>query len=285
MLVILNPAARGGAGMGMKPEVERELALRGLAFDVVCTTAPGDATRLARQAAAEGVDTVVAVGGDGTVHETVNGLMQAADAGLGPGTALGIIPVGTGNDFVKVIPGTTTRLAAYETLARGQRYAVDVGLVGWDGAQEYFMNAMGTGIDVEVVRQIQGRSRRTGELVYIGALVRALRRYRPIHLRFETGGETIEERVMTCSITNGSCIGGLFRICPMAQPADGLLDLCCVRELSMLRVPRLAVKLIRGQHVGHADVQFRRTARTRITVLDGSQLFLQLDGEIRAPAG
>lgn len=284
MLVILNPVSRGGAGLALRPEIERELAARGIDCRTVLTSGPGAATLLAREAAAAGTDVVVAAGGDGTVHEVANGLLQAADAGIGR-AALGLIPIGTGNDFVKVIPGTSTRRTAYDTLARGQRYRYDAGRVSWDGTSEYFLNAMGTGIDVEVVRQILSRSRRTGQLVYIGGLVRALRRYRPVHLRLRAGGETMELRVMTIAIANGTCIGGLFRICPQALPDDGWLDLCLVAELGAARIPGMALRLLRGRHAGHPAVAFRRVRSATIEVLDGSPLFFQLDGELREPVG
>jgi diacylglycerol kinase family enzyme len=203
VLVILNPlAAAAQARFGRR---SAQLSA-GVSCRIVLTTGPGAATEQARDAAAAGEPVVVAAGGDGTAHEVANGLLQAADAGAGD-TALGVIPIGTGNDFVKVIPGTSSRPAAYDTLARGRRYRYDAGRVSWAGGSEYFLNAMGTGIDVEVVRQILTRSRRTGRFVYIAGLLQALRRYRPVHLRLETGGETLELRVMTIAIANGTCIG------------------------------------------------------------------------------
>ncbi|NJD11484.1 MAG: diacylglycerol kinase family lipid kinase [Gemmatimonadetes bacterium] len=285
MLVILNPAARGGAGRQLQPELQRELTRRGLRFDLVTTSGPRDATRLARQAVADGADTVVAVGGDGTMHEVANGILQAADAGLGSDTALGLVPIGTGNDFVKAIPGTSRRETAYDTLAAGRRYACDVGQVTWGDSAEYFINAMGTGIDVEVVRQILAMPRRTGKLVYVAGLVQALRRYRPILLRVDTGTEVLEQRVMTIAVTNGNCIGGLFHICPQAVPDDGALDLCVVADVRPLRIPGMAVRLIRGRHVGQPEVMSRRAQRIRITVLDDTPMFMQLDGELHQPVG
>lgn len=283
--VVLNPTARGGAGGRLRAEIERELARRGLEADVVLTRAPGDAAELAYQACAHGITTVVAAGGDGTVHEVGNGLLRAADEGLCHDVALGLIPIGTGNDFVKVIPGTSTRAAAYDTLAGGHRYAYDALHVAWPGASEYCLNAAGTGIDVEVVRQIHRRSRRTGALVYIDGLVRALRRYRPVHLRVEADGEVIEARVMMIAVANGVSIGGLFRIAPNARPDDGLLDLCVVRQLGLLRVPAIAARVLRGRHQSHPEVVVRRARSVRVQVLDGSPLFFQLDGELREPVG
>jgi diacylglycerol kinase (ATP) len=285
MLVVLNPVSRGGAGRALQPEIERELTRRGLNCEVVLTTGPGDATEIAERAARAGAPVVVAAGGDGTVHEVANGLLRAADGGVRTDTALGLIPIGTGNDFVKVVPGTSSRSAAYDTLARGLAQRFDAGVASWEGGREYFLNAAGTGVDVEVVRQLVSMSRRTGSLTYIGALVRALRRFRPVHLRLEAGGETMELRVMTIAVGNGACIGGLFRICPVALPHDGLLDLCVVAELRALRIPAMALRLIRGRHAGRPGVEFRRVEQVRVQVLDGSPLYFQLDGELREPSG
>ena len=285
MRVIVNPTSRGGAARALRPELERELARRGVACEIIETEGPGHAVELARDACAAAAAAVVAVGGDGTVHEVANGLLQAQDAGFSGRCALGLVPGGTGNDFVKVIPGTSTRAAAYDTLARGARFPFDAALVSWPGGREYCLNAFGTGVDVEVVRQIRNRSRRTGALVYVGALVRALRGYRPAHLRVDADGEIMEQRIMMIAIANGSCVGGVFRICPEALPNDGWLDLCLVRELGVLRQPAMAVRILRGRHGGRPEVSFRRARRVALEVLDDAPLFFQLDGELREPAG
>lgn len=283
--VVLNPTARGGAGRRLRAEIERELGRRAVAFEVHETRGPGDAAELARAACRAGSRTVVAAGGDGTVHDVANGILRAADEGVASDVALGIIPIGTGNDFVKVIPGTSTRAAAYDTLAAGHRYPFDAALVRWPGGHEYCLNAAGTGIDVEVVRQIRARSRRHGALVYIGGLLRALRRYRPVHVRIDADGSSVEARIMMVAVANGTCIGGLFRICPQARPDDGLLDLCVVRALPLLRQPVLAARILRGRHLHEPEVSFGVAREVRIQVLDGTPLFFQLDGELREPHG
>ncbi|MGH7466038.1 MAG: diacylglycerol/lipid kinase family protein, partial [Longimicrobiales bacterium] len=162
MRVILNPMARHGAGRGLRPLIERELDRRGLQVDIVETEGPGHAAELARAAADSGVRRVIAAGGDGTVHEVVNGLMAAA----GSPPALGVIPVGTGNDFVKMAPGCATRAEAFATLANGCTAPMDVGVARWDGRSEHFMNAMGTGVDVEVVRQLRRSGWLPGPMIY-----------------------------------------------------------------------------------------------------------------------
>jgi YegS/Rv2252/BmrU family lipid kinase len=281
MRVILNPIARHGAGRRLRTEIEHALQRAGLAFDVVETEGPGHAAELARSAVQAGCRTVVAAGGDGTVHEVANGILTADQA---PAAALGLIPIGTGNDFGKMIPGTSTRAHAVATLAHGSITAYDVGRARWQERTEYFMNAMGTGIDVEVVRRMRRARFMPGGLLYATALLRALVHYRATPVRIEVDGAVIEERVMLLAVANGACIGGTFRICPAARTNDGLLDVCLIRDLPILRNVRLIPRVIKGDHAGYAGVTARRGRSIRLRSRDAGPLHFQLDGELRETA-
>ncbi len=283
-VAIVNPTSGGGAGVRMPAELRRAFAERGLAVDLQLTERSGHAVDLARNAALHGVHAVVAVGGDGTVHEVANGLLTALEQEPATPTVLGLVPVGTGNDFVKVIEGTSRRDRAYDTLARGLVQRVDAGFASWDGSSEYFVNAAGTGIDVEVVRVLGAHRGTRGALAYVLALLEALRRYRHVPLRLEADGHVIDRPVMTVAIANGRCIGGTFRICPDASPADGLFDVCDIAGLSLLRSLATAARVIRGTHTGLACVDMRRARTVTMTVPADTQLFFQLDGELREPA-
>lgn len=281
MRVILNPAARHGAGRRLRPQIERGLESRRLDFDIVETEGPGHAVELARQAAEAGIDRVVAAGGDGTVHEVANGLM----AGAGPGPALGLIPIGTGNDFVKMMPGTATRAQAFATLAAGTERAVDVGLTRWDGQSEYFMNAMGTGIDVEVVRQMRRSGWMPGMMIYLAALMRALVQYRPMPIRIVVDGVESTGTIMILAVCNGPSIGGAFRVCPDARSDDRLLDACVVRELPLHRILRVVPRVMQGTHTGQPGVSMHRGTNVLLAVSGTQPLPFQLDGELREAAG
>lgn len=281
MRVILNPAARHGAGRRLRTTIERELESRRLAFDIVETEGPGHAVELARAAAAAGIGRVVAAGGDGTVHEVANGLMTAATAP----PALGLIPIGTGNDFVKMVPGSATRAQAFATLATGCESPVDVGVARWDGGAEHFINAMGTGIDVEVVRQLRRSGWMPGTMIYLAALMRALVHYRPLPIRIVVDGVASTDRIMILAVCNGPSIGGAFRVCPDARPDDGVLDACVVRELPLHRIVRVVLRVLRGAHIGQPGVAMHRGAHFTLGVEDGQPLPFQLDGELREANG
>jgi diacylglycerol kinase (ATP) len=277
MRVILNPSSRHGAGRRMRSVIERGLARRGIDFDIVETEAGGHAETLARDAAEAGVGVVVAAGGDGTVHEVANGLMSADRTT----SALGLIPIGTGNDFVKMFPGTGSVERALDTLASGATVESDVGVAAWDGRTEYFVNAMGTGIDVEVVRQMRRSRLLPGMAIYLSALVRALARYRPLPISITVDGAGALHRIMNLAVCNGPSIGGSFRICPAARTDDGILDVCVIDAMPLHRNVRMVPRVLRGTHAGQPEVTMLRGRSVTLQLGDGSTLPFQLDGELR----
>jgi diacylglycerol kinase (ATP) len=285
VVCIVNPTSGGGKGARMADVVGRLLPERGLRPVVRLTDQAGHAVDLARQAACQGARLVVAVGGDGTIHETANGLLQALEADPTLPAVLGLVPVGTGNDFVKVIGGTADRGEALDTLVTGSVHRFDAGHASWEGGAEFFVNAAGTGIDVEVVRVMDPGRSGTGALVYVKALARALRRYRPIAVQLDVDGRKSEDRVMMIAIANGQSVGGMFRICPQARPDDGLLDVCAVREMALFGSILTAARIVRGTHSKLGSVRMERGKRIELTVPGGTPLFFQLDGELREPGG
>jgi len=275
--VILNPKSGGGQGGRQRDQIVRELESRGAAVTLHVTEAAGHAVRLAHEAARAGAAIVVAAGGDGTIHDVATGILRA-----GTDTALAVIPVGTGNDFAKLIPGAIDR--SYDVVMAAHTEAFDAAHATWPGGSEYFVNAMGSGIDVEVVRQLNHVPALPGPVKYLLALVRALAVYRPIALTARTDHETIARRIMTVALGNGTCQGGGFYLTPHAQPSDGKLDLCVIDALAPWRIPAVLVRVLRGTHAGHAAVTMRTVERVRFES-DGRPLYFQLDGELREPAG
>jgi diacylglycerol kinase (ATP) len=275
--VILNPASGGGAGRKYRAEIERELSTRGLSCRIHETSGPGAATRLSFELANRGATIVAAAGGDGTIHEVGNGLLQAGHAEC----ALALIPLGTGNDFVKVVPGTRKRSAAYDTIARGTPQRFDVGRAAWDDRQEFFLNGMGTGVDVEVVRQLQSMPPLPGALKYLLALLRALVSYRPVDLAIQLDADQLRQRVMIVAVGNGVCQGGGFYLAPDASPRDGRLDVTLVRELSLVGMARVLPRILRGTQSGDPAVLMRTGQVIRFAAMDQQSLFFHLDGELR----
>lgn len=282
--LILNPTAGGGRASRVSEHILVGLERRGIDVETVATTAPREAVRLGLEAARSGADLVVAVGGDGTVHETANGLLRALSQGV-EGPVLGVLPVGSGNDFAKLIGPLDDLDRSMDILVDGRLARFDAAHASWPGSEHWFVNAAGTGIDVEVVRQIlRKRGRATpGVARYLAAVLRALVRYKAIPLRITLGDHILERDTMIIAAANGRCIGGGFWICPNAEPDDGRLDICIVNKVSYLGALRALPLIMRGKHENHPKVEMYRAKQVEIDALGPDPLFFQLDGELHEP--
>lgn len=290
--VILNPTAGGGAAGRLRSRIEQQLGANRVDFTLAETLDRGHAVDLARSAALNGASAIVAVGGDGTIHEVANGLLRARSSGEATDVpALGVLPAGTGNDFVKLIEGADQLEVACAIVAAGNTRRFDVGRVSWGGddgtepEEEYFINGMGTGVDVEVVRQVARLPRFRGATGYVIGLVRALIRFRAIPLRFRLDGQTSERKVMIMAVGNGPCQAGSFYLCPDAQPEDGRFDICMVDEIGYIQIARVITRVLRGTHTGLPSVNMEQASNIEIEAGGEQPLFFQLDGELREPAG
>ncbi len=279
-LVVLNPASGRGLGRKLRPRIERALRGAGITYELVETKGPGDAVALARDAAAAGASRVICAGGDGTVHEAANGLLQgprAADGATVP--ALGTIPIGTGNDFAKLIGVfklDPEQAAARMAAAVERRF--DVGCV----IGEYFANSLGIGFDAEVVRQADKLTQLRGLAVYVVAVYKTFVTFRApvLEVASSAHSETGPMMMLECSI--GVSAGGGFYLTPGADPSDGLLDVCLIRKVGLGRFLRYVPRVLKGTHGGIREVAMFRTPSLTIRS-PAAPLLLHLDGELREP--
>ncbi len=237
------------------------------------TTGPGDGVERARHAAEDGVERVLVLGGDGAVHEAANGILTARTSPLPP---LGVLPVGTGNDYAKLTgtAGLGIEQAA-DRLHRGKIRRLDVGRM----AGEYFVNAAGVGFDAEVARRVNGMRLR-GPPAYLIAVAQAYRSFKPRRIGLFTPAGCVDEIVLLIEIGIGGVVGGGFRINPGASPDDGLFDVCVVRSLSLFEfVTRLPLVML-GWHTRLRQVRCFKTDRLTLESADGP-LMAHLDGEVR----
>ncbi len=273
--VIVNPVAGRGAGGRLAPQIGRSLQGQGLAPEMQMTGAPGHATALARRAAEEGRAAVVAVGGDGTVNEVLNGLMEA-----GGKTALGVIPIGTGNDFAFSAGLPLDWRRACAVIARGRDRILDVGRVQADNAPPlYFGNGVGIGLDAIV--NIESRKVRylRGFPVYMVALLKTLAVYYAApQTTVRVDGREIAQPSILISVMNGRRIGGGFYTTPDAVMDDGVLDLCIAGKVHRLRMVGFVPQFMRGSHVG--DRRITMSQGRQVTVTSEIPWAAHVDGEI-----
>jgi YegS/Rv2252/BmrU family lipid kinase len=278
--MIVNPVAGRGASERAIPQIERALSGYGLDFDLVRTERPWHAADLAQEAVAAGYEGVVAVGGDGTANEVLNGLMRAKQAGAET-CAMGILCVGRGNDFAYGMGIPTDLEAGCQALAQGQRRTMDVGRVvgGLYPEGRYFGNGVGIGFDAVVGFEAVKMTWLSGFPSYIVAVLKTVFLYYKAPLAtIEYDGQTITQPSLMISIMNGQRMGGGFMMAPDGQPDDGLLDLCIAREVSRARIFGLIPHFMRGTQATQEPIQTRRARHVVVTAVEGV-LPAHADGE------
>lgn len=276
--VILNPTAGRGAGARLCGQIGDLLHGYGLDHELVTTSGPGHATLLAREAVARDRALVVAAGGDGTANEVLNGLMQAGNPPNG--TALGVLPIGTGNDFAFGAGVPLNLEAACAAITRGQGRFLDVGRVRADNeAPLFFGNGVGIGFDAIVNIESRKLKRLRGFLLYLVAVFKTMAFYyhAPVTKVCIDDSEIVQPSMMI-SIMNGYRLGGGFHVTPGSQMDDGLFDLCVAGQLSRPRMISFVPRVIRGTHV--TDRRVTMGQGRRVVVVVDSPWASHVDGEI-----
>jgi YegS/Rv2252/BmrU family lipid kinase len=284
--IIVNPVAGRGAGEEAIAQIEPLLAGYGLPYDLVRTDRPWHAADLAQEATAAGFQTVVAVGGDGTANEVLNGLMRAKETGVET-PIMGIVCVGRGNDFahgVGIPPGVQ---AGCQVVARGKRRTMDVGRVtgGLYPDGRYFGNGVGIGFDAVVGFEAVKMTRLHGFPSYLVAVLKTVLLYYKAPLTaIEFDGESLTQPSLMISVMNGQRMGGGFMMAPEGRPDDGLFDLCIAREVSRARIFGLIPHFMRGTQATQEPIRTGRAARVAVTAVEGV-LPAHADGETLCTEG
>lgn len=273
--LFLNPVAGRGRAERRMARILELLEEAGVHVVVHQSTAVGDLEQQVADAVQDGTTQVIVAGGDGSIHEAVNGLMAA-----GGNAALGVVPVGTGNDFAKAagIPldweAATTLLARRIADAAPPR-SVDLGRMN----ERWFANGAGIGLDAKVTKIARSFRWPIGDLVYLVAIFRAIvDGIATPQIRIDAGEFRWDGPLTLANVSNGPWVGGMFHIAPMAKNDDGRLELLVAAPVTRRRILQLLPKLVRGSHMDepeilHAGVQ-------RVTVSASEPVPSHLDGEV-----
>jgi diacylglycerol kinase (ATP) len=287
MKIIVNPEAANGAVGKNWPRVRDFLQAEGARFDAVSTEEPGHATLLARQALDDGFRTIVAVGGDGTVNEVINGLVE--EGTVDPEVVLGMIPWGTGADFARMLGIPRDYVEACRQLLRSEPRPVDLGKITClrEGreVERYFINAAGLGFDGEV-SEIVNRFPKVlgGTITYLTCLFIGLVTYRNKNIELSFDGQPVRGRVNSVVVCNGCYFGGGMFIAPGAAFDDGLFHVVILGNLSKLEVVANVPRIYKGTHLTHPKVS--HFSAREIHVEAQERMLLQAEGELigEAPA-
>ncbi len=290
-LVLYNPVAGRGRVQAQWPLVDQALHQAGVDFDAVPTRAPLDAFRLAREAQPK-YNLVVSVGGDGTTHEIVNGLMQAS--GEAESLSLAIIPLGSGDDFAKVLPPETpvggqpyNWRVAVEKIVSGKTRLFDVVRMTGDHLRpelepgpHYYMNSMDIGFGAHAVSNFGSIPRFfKGSSAYLLAILKTMIRYPQLHITIQIDDQPPFDQVTSITaVMNGRSFGSSFWACPYAHADDGILDVVIASGLSRLKILGLLPKLTRGTHLADPSINTKRARRVMIS--SNEPLVVEADGEL-----
>lgn len=277
-LLIINPVAGSRRKRKRVFELVRELRRRGATGIVRWTEAPGHARELARLK--RDVDAIAAVGGDGTVREVASGLLDA-----GMPVPMGIVPFGSGNDFARALGLPATPAGIADVLMAMNERRIDYGSVEWqsedDDGTGIFVNALGCGFDGFVAAEV-ARANIRGRARYMPAIFRSLLKWSSPRVRVDCASDhgivEWEDEMLLCTAGNGTSTGGGFLLTPRASPADGLLDVCVARGMSIGRIFQVMGKAIRGRHLGLPEVTYLQSEY--LVATSSAPLPLHLDGEV-----
>ncbi len=279
--LIVNPNADLGRAWQKAADLRPIIEENGGA-DWSGTVYPTHAVELARQAALDGYKLVIAVGGDGTVHEVINGLMQVP-ADQRP--HLGVVPLGSGNDFSHAIGMDSRPGVALRQILTGQPYPIDVGrLIDGHGREEYFDNTLGIGFDATVTIRSRKFTAVRGFLIYFIAVLQTIvLNHDAARMQVTTDNESWDEEMLMLVMCNGGREGGGFLVAPEAKPDDQILHYAGVRHVSRPMMMRLVPEVMKGTHGRFKQVRMGHFSRMSLQA--DRPLYIHIDGEIYAGFG
>ena len=284
--VIVNPVARGGVTGKRWPHISKLLRDAGLTFDYDFTQGVGHGIELASEAVASGYELVIAVGGDGTVNEVVNGLVD--ERGRGRAT-LGIISSGVGSDAARSLGIPQEYAPACRLFSNFKTAAIDLGAVeymmGDEKVRRFFINTAGLGFDAAVVKRTHGLIKVIrGTIPYALGFVTVLATYRNKDVVINIDGATQEQRVFSVVVNNGRYFGGGMKIAPDADPCDGFLDALIIGDAGKSEVLLAFLKVYKGTHINHPKLRLCQVKSIEVNTTE--RMLLHVDGELlgQAPA-
>ncbi|MFC1662588.1 diacylglycerol/lipid kinase family protein [Patescibacteria group bacterium] len=266
--IILNPTANRGKASSALPKIEKVLNENNKEYEIIVTRRPNEATEIAKRLVAAKQQIIIAAGGDGTVYEIINGIVNQD-------VQFGIIPLGSGNDFAQALGYGKNLKKNIKILLQGNKHKVDLGKVNG----QYFINNVSIGFDAVVAKTFnKGKNIMLGKAAYVAAIFKALWRLKTYQFRLTTSEFDKELNITLVAITNTRSYGGGIPINPTARIDDGFLNLCLVDKMSRSYLIKSLPKLLKGKHAQLPEVKMM-TAK-KITISSRQPLPISYDGEV-----
>lgn len=268
-IFIVNPVAGKNSGKKAIMIIEEVMGNRGLNYNIKITNQPGDAKEWAKEAIDTSVDVIIAVGGDGTVNEVFNGMINS-------NKTLGIVPAGTGNDFARTLNLPLDIKAAIEFIIEGNYTHVDAGKING----QLFINIASIGLDAVIAEEANKIKKVIpNKYSYILALLKGLSIFKSTNIKIKIDGKVYEKEIMLVAICNAVSYGGGMKIAPKAKVNDGYFDICIVKKMSKLKLLYLFPSIFEGNHVKFEEVEIFKGKSVEIE--SNKDLIINVDGEIK----
>jgi YegS/Rv2252/BmrU family lipid kinase len=284
-VLVVNPKSQGGR-LGKRWKDIADTIGRAFPFEEAITEAPGDATRLTREALRSGTLRVVAIGGDGTINEVVNGFFDERGAAIAPDASFAVIPFGTGGDFRRTVQLSTDLAEAARVIAANHRRKIDVGRIEFtanDGtrALRMFANIASFGVSGVVDRLVNQSGKKLGRLTFAVATARATWSYKNqrVQLVFD-GRDRVEATINTVAVANGRYFGGAMMVAPNAELDDGQFDVIAMGDFGFGDILTGGRRIYQGTHLTMDKVTARRARVVEAEPIDPAAVIeLDIDGE------
>jgi YegS/Rv2252/BmrU family lipid kinase len=279
--VVVNPQAGGGKGKKFwQKKAEKKMKKANIAFQAKYTEYQGHAIVLVTEAIRNGFRKIIAVGGDGTYNEVVNGIFLQQHTKTEHIT-LAVLAIGTGNDWIKTMDIPKNIDKAIDVIQHGVPYIQDIGLATYHKAdkkyQRYFLNVAGIGFDAYIAQRLEENGKRFGKLTYLTELILGVFKYKNRLIRIKNEAVDTEERIFMMAVSLCQYFGDGMRIAPNAIPNDGLFDITLIKDVTKMDV----VKELRYLYSGNFQNPKIETSRTDFISVDSKEdVYLQLDGEL-----
>ena len=273
--VIVNPVAGGGATRRRWPHIGRMLREDGLEFDYQFTEGVGHGIEIAREAAQDGYELLVAVGGDGTANEVANGLVDSVCP-----ARLGVISTGAGSDFARSLGIPRDYGQACSILSGGRVALIDVGVMEYgDNQRRLFVSHAAVGFVATVVEATGKRSKALGGTIpYVLALLTTILTYHNKDITLTLDGHSEGIRVSLAAFSNGAYFGGGMKVAPDAELGDGLLDVVVVGDVGRLEFLHTFPRVYNGTHLTHPKISLKRAYCARLESTE--RVLMEADGEL-----
>lgn len=270
-LFIINPAAGKGKALKYVDKINKIFRDKGEEYEVVITEGEGHAINIVRDRVAKDQYVVYSIGGDGTLNEVLNGIINSD-------STLAIIPAGSGNDFVRTVIGTKSYDKILERTINGSEVLIDIAKVN----NRYYINVASVGLDAVVAdnaRKYKKRKFISGSLAYIIGVIEALIKFKSIRCTFELNGDIYEDDMYLIAAANGKCYGGGLRIAPLAEVDDGLLDIYAIRKPCLFSILKFIFNILRGKDTSKiSEVNFIRCEKLQVKCQEN--VMVNIDGEL-----